>query len=226
MRHALLALTLALAAAPAVAVAQPAAAPAPAPAAARGKTTPVPGAPGLTQRDVPIRNACATSFRVIKRVRAGDDPALVAALTHVRLTGLDLAPDDPARARESLKRFQTWLDLARKRADAAVKVQTAAFTADGATARTRVEAAARVALVHDQLARLLGAVEIPANIRGMPEAVTVYCDTLAEQIEPLRARADEARGACAKAMIDGAVGPGWWSAVCVVPPAPASPPQP
>jgi len=195
----------------------------PATAAARPATSPLPGSVGLSQQDVPVKNACAPTFRSIKKVKAGDAPTFVVAMTHPRLAGLDMDPDRPARAKASLKRFDAWFKLLTQRFTDARTVQERAFFAPTATPQAKAEAAARMVLLLEQAAMLIDSVEIPANVRKLPEAADVFCATLAEQAEPLRAKTTEARQACARIIVDATLPEGWWTPVCIVPTAPDAP---
>jgi hypothetical protein len=196
--------------------------------AAAGPTL-VPGTVGLTQKEVPLRNACTKTFTQIKKTKRGDDPTLVAALTYPRITGLDMDPEKKARAKASLEKFDKWFVNLTKTMEAFTKKQYEVFGNTAATPAAKAEAAARLSIVLDQAALIIESSEVPKNIRGYDEAHVAYCDTLAEKTEPLRQQAKEAREACAKA-IDGAkLAEGWFLAVCkpdgaAAPAAPATQP--
>jgi hypothetical protein len=185
---------------------------------------PVPGTVGLTMKEVPIRNSCSKTFVQVKKVKPGDDPALIAVLTHPRITGLDMDPEKKARTKASLEKFNHWFQTLTTKLETANAAQQKLF-AEATTPAAKAEAAARMSFVLDQSAHLIEAAEIPVNIRKMPEAAEVYCDTLFEKTEPLRAKAKEAREACAKVITDSKLTDGWFLAVCT-PPAAAPATQP
>jgi hypothetical protein len=190
---------------------------------------PLPGTVGLVQKEDALRNACVPTFRVIKKVKRGDDAALVAALTYPRIGGLDFDPARPARQKASLKKFEQWYQGLDRRFRDARTVQEKLVTADGATGQAKVEGVARVVLLTEQAAMLVDAVEIPASVRKQPEAADVFCDMLHERAEPLRASAEEARVACRRMIGDASLPLGWWSEVCAMPlagPPPGLTPKP
>jgi len=195
----------------------------PAAVAAQPSTTLLPGTVGLSQKDVPVRNACGGAFRSIKQVKKGDAATFVVAMTHARLTGLDMDPARPARAKVRLKPFGAWFKPLAQRFGAGRKVQERAIFDPAATAQTKAEAAARMVLLLEQAALLIDTVEIPANVRKLPETADAFCDTLDEHAEPLRNNAAEARQACARIIADGALPVGWWTPVCLPPLAPTTP---
>ncbi len=164
---------------------------------ALGPAQPVPGTAGITVRDVPLEHACLPTFHVYAQVKRGDDPALVAALTYPRLTGLDFDKDDSARSAASARRMKTWLDELQQRTSAATRTQQAIIADPASTPAQRAAAASRSARVLDHMADLLESVEVPASIRDIEETRDVYCDTLADHAYVLRDRADEARAAAA-----------------------------
>lgn len=193
------------------------------------KPTPVPGAVGLVQREVPLRNACTPTFTEIKQTKRGDDPALVAALTFPRITGLDMDPANERRSKASLQKFNTWLTDLTKTMEKATKAQRAIISDPSSPPQAKVEAAARVAILLDHMARVLESAEVPRNLRAMPEAVDIFCDTLAEKTEALHAQANDARAACTRLATEAKLAPGWHTAVCTPPappPAPAAQPSP
>ena len=179
--------------------------------------TPLPGTVGLTQRQVTVRNACVSTYREIKKAKRGDDAALVLALLHPRITGLDFDPDKPAKSKASTKRFQDWMDRLTKLYATARKVQEAHRLNAATTPEAKVEAVARMVILLQQAHLLMQTVEIPVSIRKQPDAVTVFCDQILEVAEPLEAQVKEARGACARFITDGKVGAGWWTPVCADP---------
>ncbi|MBZ0236536.1 MAG: hypothetical protein K8M05_29685, partial [Deltaproteobacteria bacterium] len=181
------------------------------------KPTPVPGAVGLVQRDVPLRNACAATFTEIKKTKRGDDPAFVAALTHARLTGLDLNPANERRHKADLKKFETWFQNLTRTAEKATKAQYAIISDASSTPQAKVEAAARVAILLEHVALVIESSEIPRHVRATPEAAEVYCDTLAEKTEPLHEQARQARDACARLASEAKLAAGWHTAVCTRP---------
>lgn len=185
--------------------------------ASAGPATPAPGTVGLTRREIPLRDACASSWVKYAVKKRGDETKLVAALTWPRITGLDFDPGRKGRAQASLKKFETWfrgLDQAYR--DAAA-VQTAIITDTAATPTAKVEAVARIVLLTDQMAGVIRASEHPRNIRAYPEAVEVFCDTLDEKIQPIEEQAKQARDKCNQIIAGGATGAGWWTAVCATP---------
>ncbi|HUQ08224.1 MAG TPA: hypothetical protein VM261_37275 [Kofleriaceae bacterium] len=186
----------------------------------------VPGTVGLTQKDLALRNSCTSTFTQVKKTKRGDDPAFVAAMTYPRITGLDLDPEKKARAKASLEKFDTWFKNLMKTMETATKAQHAILFNSATTPGAKVEAAARLSLLLDQAALIIESSEVPRNIRTYEEAVTAYCDTLAEKTEPLRAQAKEARGACAKFAAEAKLGDAWWVTVCSPDAAPALPPAP
>lgn len=188
-------------------------------ATARPAARPVPGTVGMTVREVPIRNACTATFHEYKKVKRGDDPLLVAALTHPRIFKLDFDPAHEARAKASAKRFETWFKQLEEKLTAVNAAQEKVFTDAAATPEAKAGAAARIHMVMDQGALLLDTIEIPAHIRKMPEAKDVFCDTLAEKADLIRLKGEEARAACAKVIVDASLAPAWFTPVCDVPPA-------
>ena len=192
---------------------------------------PLPGFTGLVYRDLTLRDGCVKQTRVVRKLRTGDDAALVTLLTYPRLTGLDFSPDDSARRTASLRRFEAWfrglVDQGRK-----VTERQLVFARDpGRTAAARVEAVARLIVVQEQMVALIQGIDVPATLRKSAygaEAVDAFCDKMLEQAEPLAARVTELRGLCQKLIADEQVGTGWWTPVCARPaaptPAPASPP--
>jgi hypothetical protein len=174
----------------------------------------MPGSVGLTQKEVPLRNACTKTFAQIKKVKRGDDPAYVAALTYPRITGLDFDPAKKGRSEASRKKFDAWFQKLMKTTEAATKVQRKVFDDTAATPAAKIEAAARMSILLDQMALIIESSEVPRNIRSTQETVDIYCDTLAEKTEPLRAQAKEARAVCAKAASDAKLGDAWWVSVC------------
>lgn len=191
--------------------------------AAADAPRPLAGSVGLVQKETAVRNACVGSFRTIKKVKRGDDPAFVAAMTYPRAKPLDIDPANQVRARASLKRFETWFKGLEKQFTTARKVQETVGFAPGATPQAKVEAAARISILIDQAAMLLEAVEMPAHIRKDAEGRDVFCDTMLERAEPLRKHAAEARGACARAIAESSLAPGWWTEVCVTSPPATAP---
>jgi hypothetical protein len=186
----------------------------------------VPGTVGLTQKEVPLRNACTPTFNQIKKTRRGDDPAFVVAMTYPRITGLDMDPAKKARAKASLARFDRWFQDLMKTMDTATKAQHAILGDLAATPQIKVEAAARIALLLDQAALIIESAEVPRNVRAYPEAVEVFCDTLAEKTAPLREQARQARDQCGKVVADARLTAGWFLAVCEPPPPATQPTLP
>jgi hypothetical protein len=186
----------------------------------------VPGTVGLTQKEVPLRNACTKTFTQIKKAKRGDDAAFAAALTHPRITGLDFDPGHKARAEASKKRFEKWLTDLQGKMEVVQKAQQAVFLDAASTPQMKAEAAARIALMIDQGALVIASSEIPPNIRKIPDAVDAYCDMLDDRVEPMRAKAQEARDACNKVITDGKLTDGWFIVVCTPAAAPAAQTQP
>lgn len=178
------------------------------------KPRPVPGAVGLTMKEVPLRHACTPSFTQVKQTRRGDEPTFAAVLVYPRLTGLDMNPDNQARTKASLKKFDTWFRNLVTALEKAKRRQEQVFGDPSATPLAKVEAAARTALLFDHAAHLIESVEVPRNLRTMPEAVEVFCDTLVEKTEPLHDQAKAARTACAKFAAEEKLAEGWFTAVC------------
>src|SRR5687767_1516617 len=85
----------------------------------------VPGSVGLTQKEVPLRNACTPTYIQVKKTKRGDDPALVAAFTYPRITGLDMDPGNQRRAKASLEKFNKWFVNLTKTMETATKAQYA-----------------------------------------------------------------------------------------------------
>jgi hypothetical protein len=186
----------------------------------------VPGSVGLTQKDVPLRNACTRTFTQVKKTRRGDAPAFAAAMTYPRITGLDMDPAKKARAKASLEKFDAWFQNLMKTMETATKAEHAILFNSATTPGAKVEAAARLSLLLDHAAVIIESSEVPKNIRTYEEAVDAYCDTLAEKTEPLRAQAKEARAACAKFAADAKLDDAWWVSVCTPEAPPALPVAP
>ena len=184
----------------------------------------VTGTVGLTAKEVPLRNACTKTFSQIKKTKRGDDPALVAALTYPRITGLDFDPKNERRAAASKKKFEDWFVKLTKTVEVVTTAQRAAFLDDkAATPQVRAESAARLSIVLDQAALIIESSEIPVNIRTITEASEVYCDMLFEKTEPLRAQAKLARESCGHLAGTAKLTEGWFLAVCTPPTAAAAP---
>ncbi len=180
---------------------------------------PVPGTIGMTVREVTLRNTCTATFHAYKVAKRGDDPLLVAALTHPRILKLDFDPAHEARAKASTKRFDAWFKQLEAKLTAFNTAQEKVFADAAATPQAKAEAAARIHMVMDQGALLLDTIEIPAHIRKLPEAKAVFCDTLAEKADLIRLKGEEARGACAKVIVDAKLAPAWFTPVCDAAPA-------
>jgi hypothetical protein len=151
-------------------------------------------------------------------VKRGDDPAMVAALTYPRISGLEFDPAKGSKVvQASMRKFETWLKNLHTEFDAARKVQEQVVFADGTTAQAKVEAVARMAILLDQAVMLIESPAMPASLRKTPEAVDIFCDRMLEVAEPIRAQAKDARAACARTIADHAVPAGWWSDICVAP---------
>lgn len=172
-------------------------------------TVPVPGTVGLVYAAKPVKGGCVPGFHLVKQVRPGDDPALVAALTAPPLTGLDYSP---AGRKRSERRFADWLRVTVERFGAAREAQEKVMTAANATPRARIVAVARMAVVFDHLTRLLAAVD-PPRARD-PLVRDAFCDQLAEIVEPVGNQAKQAREVCARKAAEAQLGPGWWDDVC------------
>lgn len=179
--------------------------------------TPLPGSVGLVQKEVTLRNACAATFREIKKVKGGDDKAMVAALLVKRLTGLDFDPDKPAKVKASNKRMEDWMANLLKLYTPARKAQEAIFVDAAATPQAKVEALARMLILVEQAVKLLHGTEVPVWVRKYPEAATAFCDRMLEVAEPLENQVKEIRATCARTITEGQVGDGWWTSVCADP---------
>lgn len=184
------------------------------PVVAAPKDQPLPGFNGLSYRDVEVRGGCTDSVRVVKRTKKVDDPELVTLLTWPRITGLDFSPDNDARMKTSLKRFQEWFQKLQKQATK-VKDRQAAIARDATRPPVaRVEAVARLVLAEEQVVDLLLGIEVPRHLRKDPEMVDTYCDVLSENTEPIEAEIEQTRAFCQKLTADNGVGLGWWTTVC------------
>ncbi len=186
---------------------------------------PVPGAPDLAVVVTKDATRCGGERYAVKAVRTrgvASDKALRDALAVAYPRGLALAADDPTLARTAIRRFQAWLDDATKRTGAA-RARYEKIASASPSPAERVAAVARIAIIERHLANVFATAEIPAKLTTGPyaaEAVAVFCDRLDEQAAALDAQADAAGAACAKVAADARLGPGWWDAVCVAPPAP------
>jgi TolA-binding protein len=127
---------------------------------------------------------------------------------------LDFDPKQPAIARQSLARFESW--LARKDTAARKAAQQLAAVLAVKDPASSVAAAARLGQVSHSFADALMTAEIPTNVRTGPYAddkIEAYCDVLTEHGEPLAARALEAYGTCLAKSTE----LGWfseWSMLC------------
>jgi hypothetical protein len=103
----------------------------------------------------------------------------------------------PARAAQSRKRFETWLESKR-----AVAVNLSKAYADVAALKdgaTSIAAASRLGQVFESFSGQLFRAEIPASLRTGPyaaEASQAYCDAVTEAADPLEADATRAFEVC------------------------------
>lgn len=187
---------------------------------------PLPGAVGLVHKQDALRNPCTpgATFRTVKRVKAGDDAAFVKAMTYKRVTGLDFDPEKPRRVEASNKKFVAWIEGMTKHFGAARQVQEKILHDPASTPAARVAAAARIAILADQSVMLLASLEVPPFLRKYKEAEEAFCDRMDEVAEPLRTQAADARAYCASLIAKHTVAPGWWTEICVLPPAPSPAP--
>ncbi len=190
---------------------------APSTVVAAPKDQPLPGFAGLTYRDVEVHSGCTDTIRVITRTKKVDDHDLVTLLTWPRITGLDFSPDDPKKAKTSMRRFQEWFQKLQKQATR-VKDRQAGLAFDEAlSAQVRVEALARFVIAEEHLIDLIAGIEVPRHVRKDPEIVDAYCDLLSEHTEALERQVEDVREVCQKLIADEGVGDGWWTAVCATP---------
>lgn len=193
------------------------------------RASPLPGSVGLTQRQVATPHACVPggAFRQVKRVKGGDDPTFAKAMVMSPIRGLDFDPEKPARVKVSTKKFQAWIETMQKRFSAARKEQEKVVHDPAAAPEAKVAAVARIAILADQTVLLLDAIEVPPSVRKMREAKDAFCDRMDEVAEPLRTQAADARAYCAALIAKHTVAAGWWTEICVLPPAaPATQPSP
>lgn len=194
-------------------------APPPAPALPEAMTGPVPGATGYSIDDKADDTYCGghkLTLHAPKKRPKDVDAEMDAMLRITAPTGLDFTAEHADATR---KKLDKWFTAAVTTAMAAQSLYEKRATDDKATDAARVEAIARLAIVHHRFADVLARMPIPASVRRMPEAVTAYCDTLAEKAQPLWQKAYEAAGVCAKKAADARLAPGWWAPVCVEQPA-------
>jgi hypothetical protein len=125
------------------------------------KPKPVPGTVGLTMREVPLRNSCTKTFNEIRKAKRGDDAAFVAAMTYPRITGLDMDPEKKARTKASVEKFDKWFKNLVKTMETATKTQHAIVGDAAATPAAKIEAAARISLLLDQMALIIESSEVP-----------------------------------------------------------------
>jgi hypothetical protein len=199
---------------------------------------PVPGAPNLIVEHRPDATRCGgerVTVRVDKRRRPSKadhvEPELMASLTLEAPTGLDFTSDDAHTAvrKKSMERFKAFLDDATRKATAARTVYDHLIVDHGSAPQDTVIAAARIAQIYRRFAEATLRMEIPRDARTGPhaaDATAAFCDALADQVEPLLGKADEAAAACGAQAAKLGVAPGWWDAVCTAPPPPPPPPPP
>jgi hypothetical protein len=104
--------------------------------------------------------------------------------------GLDFAP---ANAAASQVRFRTFIEDAT--ADL-INAKAVYLEVVDLSAAEAVAAALRVAQLYERYARLVAFGSVPADVAPYADAVTAYCDALAEESAKLLAKADEARAYC------------------------------
>jgi tetratricopeptide (TPR) repeat protein len=130
-------------------------------------------------------------------------------------TGLDFNPQNAAKAKKSMKRFEEWLGEKTKSATkASSKYEALIFKVKDAA--NAIAGAARIGQISQNFSDQLFTAEIPNDVRTGPyadDAVEAYCDALTEKAEPLEARSLEAFGAC----LGKSTELGWfseWSRLC------------
>lgn len=129
--------------------------------------------------------------------------------------GLDFNPQNAAKAKKSLKRFEEWFTNKTKAGAAATKKFEELIFKVGEPANA-IAGAARIGQIQQNFSDALFTAEIPNDVRTGPfadEAVEIYCDTLMEKAEPLEAKSLEAFGACLRESTER----GWfseWSKLC------------
>lgn len=112
---------------------------------------------------------------------------------------LDFDPNNPRKAKKSLKLFQDWLKDKNKLGGKATKAYDEVREIKGGGAHYAIAAASRMGQISQNFSDALFTAEIPKDVRSgqyAQDKVDAYCDALTTEAEPLSNRAVEAFGFC------------------------------
>ena len=127
------------------------------------------------------------------------DPELAHYLAMAFPTALDFAPDKPAVAAASARRFTSWF-VAKTDASQVLAGKYTALLAT-ATAPQQIASAARLGQITEDFAEVLLTAEIPVSIRRgefAAEATEAFCDALTEKAQDIVESSLEKYKACAE----------------------------
>ena len=179
---------------------------------------PVPGADAITIKTkasdkhcggVAVRVKIRSSRRIPK-----PDPELAALFSIEFPRDLDFDPKRKERRDKSTKKYKEWLDAVGAASRAVLDRYQLRIRDDAVAPLDKMVAFGRLAVAHRWMATIFARAEIPKNAREYPSAPELYCDTLANYVEPIVEELDRVTAACRAATTQLGVGAGWWDAAC------------
>jgi hypothetical protein len=179
---------------------------------------PLPGSPAIVIKtkgsDARCGGVLLTATVKKSKKASAPDKDLKLVFTAAYPTGLDFDPNNEAKRKKSMKRFDDWYTVLESATRNAAVRYKGILADHNKSAGDRIAASARMVQVSRWAAHVVARAEVPKNVRTTPEAKDIFCQTVAEKAEALEMFAVDAAVECRDLAATLKVGAGWWDDVC------------